>query len=236
MHLAICGAVCWARTVFQRRRSCRDTALSLCGTRLPGTVRNLAEDQLSGEEAVMENYYSSENSYSWEFAMTGMAINTVISFHFRCGVQPKAGADEASECTVTVYPAHLWDSSNWNCQRRTTVLSKAFSQVHGIFKIITRKKGLAFWRICQKSSAQWEDENGFILPETPTSTLRVIPKIWIMLNTGKTTDMLSFLDRHPWRLRITITSNMSYWSRPPRLVNNKSCLFFVGFNICPTYL
>lgn len=71
--------------------------MSLCGTRLLGTVRNLAEDQLSGEEAVMENYYSSENSYSWEFAMTGMAINTVISFHFRCGVQPKAGAGEASE-------------------------------------------------------------------------------------------------------------------------------------------
>lgn len=144
-------------------------------------------------------------------------------FHFTLdvGSSPRQG-QVRPQSAVTIYPAHLWDSSKWNCQRRTTVLSKAFPQVHGIFKIITRKKGLEFWRICQKSSAQWEDENGFILPETPTST-QSYPKNLDNAKYTKTTEMLSFLDRHPWKLRITITSNMSYWSSPPRLVNNKSC-------------
>lgn len=32
---------------------------------------------------------------------------------------------------------------------------------------------------------------------------------------------------------MAITSDMSYWSIPLRLVNNKGCLFSVGFNISP---
>jgi hypothetical protein len=38
----------------------------------------------------MENYYPFSNTYFWEPAMTGVALNVVISFYLNHGIQSKA--------------------------------------------------------------------------------------------------------------------------------------------------
>lgn len=69
--------------------------MSLCGTRLSGTVRNWVEDWARVEEAIMQMVITVKIVTHGCVGMTGMAVNMVISRFLKRGIQPKVKVDES---------------------------------------------------------------------------------------------------------------------------------------------
>lgn len=123
VQLATRRTVCWTGTIFRSLwRNHIDIGVSLCGTRLSGTVRNWVEDQARVEEAIMQIVSTVKIVTHGYVGMTGMAVNMVISHFLKCGIQPKAKVDESLEMNTYICPVHLWESSKWNCPMRTMTL------------------------------------------------------------------------------------------------------------------